>query len=388
MYPTTEEERRAFAQAMLPYFADYLRTHQTAIEQVELAVTREGIVSFPATQILGGVQKTVRVPLALITYEIDVTVNEVVEKGNYAKTQGDYAKTQGDYAKTQGDYANEKGAYANTQALAALAAKNEVTEWFPPFKQTAENFYNNTMTGTWQLWYNSFKSTAEGWYAPFRSNAEDWMAARIAEWAAFYTNGAVPDWAVLKPAVESATSLANEKAQLANSKAILANDAAEAAYDNADLANEKAGLANTKANLANEKAALANEKAALANLMAQYAQLIAENPPRVGKTLPDHTSDDNWWYYFVPNETLDGGSYVRSTAYAKGDNLDWDTMTQAEKEALAREMLAQIAFDDVPVEGSLKAVKSGGLYTEFAKKQDKITVASVATCESIIDELM
>ena len=66
IYPTTEEEKRAFYQAALPGFLEYLRSHMSAIEQVELAETREGIVSFPATQVLGGVQKTVRVPLSLI----------------------------------------------------------------------------------------------------------------------------------------------------------------------------------------------------------------------------------------------------------------------------------------------------------------------------------
>lgn len=71
IYPTTEEEKRAFYQAALPGFLEYLRSHMSAIEQVELAETREGIVSFPATQVLGGVQKTVRVPLSLLTAGCD-----------------------------------------------------------------------------------------------------------------------------------------------------------------------------------------------------------------------------------------------------------------------------------------------------------------------------
>ena len=70
IYATTETEKRAFCQAVMPIFLDYLRTHQSAIEQVELATVRDGIVSFPATQILGGVAKTVRVPLSLISSEV------------------------------------------------------------------------------------------------------------------------------------------------------------------------------------------------------------------------------------------------------------------------------------------------------------------------------
>lgn len=115
-----------------------------------------------------------------------------------------------------------------------------------------------------------------------------------------------------------------------------------------------------------------------ANEQAALLEEWNEHQPYIGDGT---TGDANYWYIWS------NGQYVKSV-YAKGDNLDWDSMTQAEKEALAREMLVQIAFDDVPVEGSLKAVKSGGLYTEFAKKQDKITVASVATCEACIDELL
>lgn len=79
IYTTTEEEKRAFYQAALPGFLEYLRSHMSAIEQVELAVTKTGIVSFPATQNLGGVQKTVRVPLSLLTADCDLAAEDARE---------------------------------------------------------------------------------------------------------------------------------------------------------------------------------------------------------------------------------------------------------------------------------------------------------------------
>lgn len=138
MTPTRQEELQAFYQQVLPGFLEYLRSHQSAIEQVELATSKDGIVSFPATQILGGVLKTVRVPLPLITADIDQAEEYAREMGDYAKVQGDYAKAQGNYAKAEGDYADEKGTYAQTQGNAALAAKNTVTSWYTPFHDAVE----------------------------------------------------------------------------------------------------------------------------------------------------------------------------------------------------------------------------------------------------------
>ncbi len=140
IYPTTEEEKRAFYQEVLPGFLEYLRSHMSAIEQVELATVTDGIVSFPATQVLGGVQKTVRVPLSIITDVIDADLEHVKEAARYAQEQGDYAKAEGDYADEQGDYASEQGDYAKEQGNAALAAKDIVTTWYNPFRDNVEQW--------------------------------------------------------------------------------------------------------------------------------------------------------------------------------------------------------------------------------------------------------
>lgn len=143
MYPTTEEEKRAFYQQVLPGFLEYVRSHMSAIEQVELATVRDGIVSFPATQILGGVQKTVRVPLSLLTRDIDEAEQQARDYAAYAKQQGDYAKAQAQAVNAAGQYAEEQGDYAKAQGNAALSAKNTVTNWYTPFHDDVEAWAAN-----------------------------------------------------------------------------------------------------------------------------------------------------------------------------------------------------------------------------------------------------
>ena len=115
-----------------------------------------------------------------------------------------------------------------------------------------------------------------------------------------------------------------------------------------------------------------------AKTQGDYSKEWNEHPPYIGNGV---NGDQDYWYVWMNH------AYVKSV-YAKGDDLHWDEMSEQEKENLARRVLEVIGFDDVPTQGSGNAVTSDGLYKEFAKKQDKITVASIATCESIIDELL
>lgn len=78
-----------------------------------------------------------------------------------------------------------------------------------------------------------------------------------------------------------------------------------------------------------------------------------------------------------------------SQRYVRGIriSLDWGTMAEEEKDALAAEVLANIAFDTLPTQDSNKAVTSGGLYNALGG-QSRLVFASTETCESIIDELV
>ena len=140
MKPTTLEEKRAFCIEIMPVFLEYLRTNQSAIEQVELATVKDGIVSFPATQSLGGVLKTVRVPLSVITADIDSAESLARELAQYAKEQGDYAKAQAATALANGEYAETQGSYAKEQGDNTLAVRTTIVNWYEPYRSDMEQW--------------------------------------------------------------------------------------------------------------------------------------------------------------------------------------------------------------------------------------------------------
>ena len=122
---------------------------------------------------------------------------------------------------------------------------------------------------------------------------------------------------------------------------------------------------------------------AYAKEQGDYAKDWTDHPPYIGDGT---TGDLNYWYLY----NIQTKQYVKGP-YAKGDNLEWDDITPAEKQILINEMLQTLedeGFDAVPTEGSSKPVRSGGIYTALQTKQDNLTFASVATCEAIVDELV
>ncbi len=120
-----------------------------------------------------------------------------------------------------------------------------------------------------------------------------------------------------------------------------------------------------------------------ANTAAGLCEAWNGHPPYVADGTAAHPGDLNYWYtYDITTEQYTKGPY------AKGDDLDWESMTEAEKEALAQMVLEHIAFDDEPTENSDHAVKSGGLYNAFAEKQDKLTFASYELCEQAAEEIV
>ncbi len=121
-------------------------------------------------------------------------------------------------------------------------------------------------------------------------------------------------------------------------------DGGKHAYDEGENAKVQAAAAGTKASEANLMAQAAREQAQsaqsaseTANTQANRAKALANNPPKVGA--------DNYWYFY--NETT--GEYEKSSAYAKGDSLDWNTMTEEDKQ-LVIEQAAQQALEALVVE--------------------------------------
>lgn len=115
-----------------------------------------------------------------------------------------------------------------------------------------------------------------------------------------------------------------------------------------------------------------------ANEQGDYAKDWNDHPPFIGNGT---TGDLNYWYiYDITTE-----QYVRA-AYAKGDNLDWDNMTPAEKQRLIDEVLQSLedfGFDAVPTEGSTKPVRSGGIYDAIHDEETRAKAAEQTNADDI-----
>ena len=192
MTPTKQEELQAFYQKALPGFIEYVRTHQSAIEEVELALTKDGIVSFPATQVLGGVQKTVRVPLSLITANVDDAEALCRKLAEYARQKGDYALAQALYALEKGDYAGEQGDYAKAQGNAVSQLRSQMSAWYDSFRTGAENWYAD-ITPSVASWFSGVQSDWSTWFAARKEDWSTWFAARKQEWNTWFS-GVQSDW--------------------------------------------------------------------------------------------------------------------------------------------------------------------------------------------------
>lgn len=104
---TTNEEFEALCAALLPKFNEYLMRHSKNIFSCELATSLDGIKTMPALYDLDGVQKQVIAPLALLTKDVDIEIEE---------------------AKKATDAAKEAAGKANDAAASVTKATTDITE--------------------------------------------------------------------------------------------------------------------------------------------------------------------------------------------------------------------------------------------------------------------
>lgn len=166
--------------------------------------------------------------------------------------------------------------------------------------------------------------------------------ASTAAWADWLDN--------MKPSIEAAiTTAGNDHTQALSDHKTATQDHSTASTDHQTATSDHQASATATA-LANEKALLANQKAKYANTEGGYAEELNSHPPFIGDGT---TGDLNYWYLYNTNTH----AYVRA-AYAKGNDLDYSTMTAEERQRLIDDIKADLVF------------------------------ASVQTCEDIIDELI
>ena len=132
------------------------------------------------------------------------------------------AETQAAYAKVQGDRVDagildltnlkntvaQQGNTAQQQGVNAQNICDQVTAWYTPFKNNAED------------WIDTTKADWNDWYPTTQGNWNEWYAARQQQWLAWYTNGIVPDWNAFWAGVQSDWSDWTEK-ELARQRAEL-----------------------------------------------------------------------------------------------------------------------------------------------------------------------
>ena len=101
-----------------------------------------------------------------------------------AEQAAGYATSQGDYAKREGDRVDaliqeisllkqrvkEQGDTAEAQGNAAQAMKEEVEEWYWPFRSAAEQ------------WYSGVVAAWNSWFAGIKADWTAWLAARLREY--------------------------------------------------------------------------------------------------------------------------------------------------------------------------------------------------------------
>lgn len=104
---TTNEEFEALCAALLPKFNEYLMRHSKNIFSCELATSLDGIKTMPALYDLDGVQKQVIAPLALLTKDVDIEIEE---------------------SKKATDAAKEAAGKANNAAASVTKATTDLTE--------------------------------------------------------------------------------------------------------------------------------------------------------------------------------------------------------------------------------------------------------------------
>lgn len=130
MIYTTQAELEAICARLYPVFMEYVRTHSSGTGDIELHNSMEGVDSLPANYSLGGVEKIVRVPLSLLTREVNAQITACVEATTAANTAASDANAAAKKVtdaiveiSTQKQAALDAAALANAAATAANQSK-------------------------------------------------------------------------------------------------------------------------------------------------------------------------------------------------------------------------------------------------------------------------
>lgn len=206
MYQTNQAENEAFFAMVLPAFLEYVRQHAATVEGVELATSLQGISSMQCLQELGGVVKVVRVPLSMMTYN----VNEAEQRANDAADAADAAAGR---ANTAAANANDKAALVTAAVLDIATEKAAATAAAQSANSKAD--LANSIYQTVKAWYESINPAWSTWFTATQSDWTTWFNARKAEWPEWYNGikSAYETWVAAAQQAETARQTAEATRQ-------------------------------------------------------------------------------------------------------------------------------------------------------------------------------
>lgn len=124
---SNQSELEGFYSKALPGFLEYIQKKTTSVGDVEIATTLDGVKSLPARQELGGVQKTVLVPLSLLSGDGGVAITEAKEAATAANTAATAANSAAETASTAAANANSAAETIEDAKTAATTAASNAT---------------------------------------------------------------------------------------------------------------------------------------------------------------------------------------------------------------------------------------------------------------------
>ena len=222
VFQTNQRELDAFHAAALPSFLEYVRTHGTSVGDVELATTLEGITSLPARYLLGGVEKTVLVPLSLLTKEVDAQIIACVSATNSANAAASEANAAAKKdtdaitdITTQKQAALDAAASANAAATAATNARVTCESATQACKEATE--YCRTKTAECVDVIASCRAATQ---ECVNETANSKVATAAANTAAARANSEASNLSTLKNACQDVTTRCESTNQTAEEKVV------------------------------------------------------------------------------------------------------------------------------------------------------------------------
>lgn len=237
---TPQMELEAFCAQLAPVFLEYLRTHGTAVDRIEVATSLEGITSLPARYSLGGVEKNVLAPLKLLTKDVDIQIaacqqaatkaNTAADKANAAATRVTNAITDISAEKAAAQAAAAKADTAATKAdnsrkqiesNEAIRQANETTRQNQEATRQANEIMRQTQETTRQDNETKRQTDAAAKIAELNIAKENAESATLsANRAATNANNESQNLSTLKSETQNAGASANAAAQTAGEKIV------------------------------------------------------------------------------------------------------------------------------------------------------------------------